>query len=53
MVLGSLLALLLGGAWPAMHYADVTLCGERLCANVERDGPRYGDRGQYVPVRPR
>lgn len=33
------------------NQADVTLCGERLCANVDKSGQKYGDRGQYQPVR--
>jgi hypothetical protein len=37
----------------AYNRADVTLCGGRLCANVETRGRRYGERGQYVPVAPR
>lgn len=37
----------------AVNRADLTLCGERLCANVERDGGGVGARGRYLPVRPR
>lgn len=37
----------------AYNRADVTLCGERLCANVEPGGERYGAQRQYRPVRPR
>lgn len=34
----------------AYNRADVTLCGGRLCAKVDRKDKRYGE---YVPVRPR
>ncbi len=38
----------------AYNQADVTLCdGERLCANVEDKGERYGPREQYRVVEPR
>lgn len=38
----------------AYNRADVVLCGDGgLCANVDAKHARYGDRGQYVPVKPR
>ncbi|MFL8092459.1 relaxation protein, partial [Xanthomonas vasicola] len=37
----------------AYNAADVTLCGNRLCANVETKGAAYGDRRQYRQVKPR
>lgn len=37
----------------AFNQADVVLCGERLCAKVEKDAKRVGQRGQYVPVNDR
>ncbi|USI99533.1 relaxation protein [Xanthomonas prunicola] len=37
----------------AYNGADVMLCGERLCANVDTKGAAYGDRRQYRPVKPR
>ncbi|KAF1702451.1 hypothetical protein CSC70_14120, partial [Pseudoxanthomonas kalamensis DSM 18571] len=31
--------------------ANLVPCGEdRLCAELEKKGPRYGDRGQYRVV---
>lgn len=41
------------GLLQAINRADVTLCGERLCANVEDAGTRFGERKQYRPVEPR
>lgn len=37
----------------AYNRADVVLCGERLCANVDDKTPRAGAQGQYRPVKPR
>lgn len=37
----------------AYDAADVTLCGDRLCANVDPKGDQFGDKGQYRPVRDR
>ncbi|MFZ5656509.1 MAG: hypothetical protein ACOY37_05555 [Pseudomonadota bacterium] len=37
----------------AYNEADVTLCGERLCANVDPRARGVGERGQYRPVKPR
>lgn len=38
----------------AYNGSDVVLCGHReLCANVDTKRARYGDRGQYLPVKPR
>ncbi|RXD62645.1 relaxation protein, partial [Xanthomonas perforans] len=37
----------------AYNGADVMLCGDRLCANVDTKGAAYGDRRQYRPVKPR
>jgi hypothetical protein len=37
----------------AYNQADVTLCDGHLCANVDNRGQKYGERGQYQPVRPR
>ncbi|MDR6937818.1 MULTISPECIES: relaxation protein [unclassified Luteibacter] len=36
-----------------INTADVMLCEGRLCANVEARGPKFGERGEYRPVRPR
>jgi len=68
----SLLLLLAGGVWLAMHYAsvirenqisadllkaynsaDVVPCGNRLCASVDLKGQRYGNNGEYLPIRSR
>ncbi|SMQ98255.1 relaxation protein [Xanthomonas fragariae] len=37
----------------AYNAADVTLCGGRLCANVEIKSAGFGDRRQYRLVKPR
>lgn len=37
----------------AYNQADVTLCGERLCANVDPAAQAVGPQKQYRPVRPR
>jgi hypothetical protein len=37
----------------AYNKADVTLCGEQLCANVNVKGPKAGAKGQYLVVNPR
>ena len=37
----------------AYDAADVTLCGGRLCANVDPKGDEFGEEGQYRPVRNR
>jgi hypothetical protein len=37
----------------AYNQADVTLCGDRLCANFEETGPRYGHHKQYRTIKPR
>ncbi|MEW9625563.1 relaxation protein [Rhodanobacter geophilus] len=38
----------------AYNSADVVLCGQgELCANVDGKRARYGERGQYQPVRSR
>lgn len=37
----------------AYNRADVILCGERLCANIDERGARFGERGQYRPVEAR
>lgn len=37
----------------AYDRADVTLCDGVLCANVDDEAPRRGDRKQYRPVKPR
>ncbi|WP_166749131.1 relaxation protein [Xanthomonas cannabis] len=37
----------------AYNAADVVLCGDRLCANVETKGAAYGDRRQYRPIKAR
>lgn len=42
-----------GDLLKAYNGADVVRCGERLCANIDDAGKRYGDQGQYRPVRPR
>lgn len=33
--------------------ADVVECDGRLCANVDAKGERYGNHGQYVPIKSR
>ena len=35
------------------NRADLTRCGDRLCANVDTQSPPMGDRQQYRPVQPR
>ena len=35
----------------AYNQADVTLCDGQLCANVDKAAQKYGERGQYQPVR--
>lgn len=37
----------------AYNHADVTLCGGRLCANVDLSAEKFGPDGRYAPVRPR
>lgn len=38
----------------AYNNADVVLCGNgELCANVDGKRARYGERGQYLPIRSR
>lgn len=38
----------------AYNHADLVLCGSGgLCANVDLKHARYGDKGQYLPVKPR
>lgn len=37
----------------AYNRADVTLCDGQLCANVDPKGQRFGDKKQYLAVRPR
>jgi len=37
----------------AYNQADVTLCGGRLCANIDESAQRFGDRKQYPRVKPR
>lgn len=36
-----------------IRQADITKCGEGLCANVDAKAPRLGDRKQYVPIKSR
>lgn len=35
------------------NHADVTICDGHLCANVDARGKRYGQHGEYVPVKDR
>jgi hypothetical protein len=35
----------------AYNAADVVLCGKSLCARVDPKGQRYGEKGEYLPVR--
>jgi hypothetical protein len=35
----------------AYNQADVTLCDGQLCANIDKSGQKYGEHGQYQPVR--
>ncbi|HKT30613.1 relaxation protein [Dyella sp.] len=37
----------------AYNQADVTLCGGRLCVNVDKSGQKYGEHGQYLLAKPR
>lgn len=37
----------------AYNQADVTLCDGQLCANVDKGAQKYGEHGQYQPVRTR
>ena len=37
----------------AYNSADVVPCGRRLCAQVDPKAPRYGKRGQYLPIKSR
>jgi DNA repair exonuclease SbcCD ATPase subunit len=37
----------------AINSADLTLCGGRLCANIDRKAQGYGDKSQYLPVQQR
>lgn len=37
----------------AINQADVTLCGEHICANVDTAAPRAGNAKQYLPVKSR
>lgn len=37
----------------AYDAADVVLCEQRLCANVDRESEAYGEQEQYLPVRAR
>lgn len=42
-----------GDLLKAYNNADVVLCGDALCANVDTQGSGYGDKGQYRLVQPR
>ncbi|BDU19836.1 relaxation protein [Dyella sp. GSA-30] len=35
----------------AYNQADVTLCDGQLCANIDKARQKYGEHGQYQPVR--
>jgi hypothetical protein len=37
----------------AYDAADVTLCGDKPCANLDAKGEKFGDTGQYRLVRDR
>jgi len=37
----------------AINRADVTLCDGNLCAQVDKKAKRWGEKGEYLPVRPR
>lgn len=37
----------------AYNAADVTLCGGRLCANVDNKAQRFGEHNEYLLVEPR
>ena len=37
----------------AYNQADVTLCDDQLCANVDPKGKTFGDKKQYRPVQAR
>lgn len=44
------------GAIPVLkaYYAsDASVCGERICVNVDRDAQRQGNKSQYRQARPR
>lgn len=34
------------------NASDVRRCGDGLCANVDLKGQRYGDKYQYLPIKP-
>lgn len=37
----------------AYYASDVVICGDRVCANIDADGQRTGDKRQYVRAKPR
>ena len=38
----------------AYNRADIARCGDgQLCARVDLKGRRFGDHGQYLPIKPR
>lgn len=37
----------------AFNRADVVLCGENLCANIDTSAPAHGADGRYRPIRAR
>lgn len=38
----------------AYNQADIARCGDdQLCAHVDLKGKRFGDHGQYLPIKPR
>lgn len=37
----------------AINRADVTLCDGTLCARVDTKARRWGEKGEYTPIRPR
>ncbi|WP_024891878.1 hypothetical protein [Luteimonas huabeiensis] len=37
----------------AFYASDATVCGDRICVNVDASAPRQGDARQYAAARPR
>ncbi|NYZ63191.1 hypothetical protein H0E82_10505 [Luteimonas sp. SJ-16] len=37
----------------AFYASDAVVCGDRVCVNIDPDGPRLEEAAQYVPARPR
>lgn len=37
----------------AFHASEATVCGGRVCVDVDKNGERHGDKKQYFPAKPR